>query len=209
MKTCILLCLLALQLSAETTLLGLLKSVELRYNGAKTMQTSFQQTLSGKGRITRTEQGELFLHRPGKMRWDYTNPAGKIFLVDGKNVYYYNPATRKAERSPVKESGDLRVPLAFLMGRLDFQRDFREFRTRTEGEITHVITAPKSDKAPYTEVQFEVDRQARILSVGVTGHDQSIMTIRFSGERLGAPIAPSKFEFVKPEGVEMVEVEAR
>lgn len=208
-KTRVLLCLMASQLWAEVPLLGLLKSVEVRYNAAKTMQTSFQQSLGGKGRITRTEQGELFLLRPGKMRWDYTTPAGKIFLVDGKNVYYYNPATRKAERSPVKESGDLRVPLAFLMGRLDFQRDFREFRTRTEGEITHVIAAPKSDKAPYTEVQFEVNRQAQILSVGVTGHDQSMMTFRFNGEKLGAPIAASKFEFVKPDGAELVEVDPR
>lgn len=205
----VLVCLIASQALAQTPLLGLLKSVEGRYNGAKTMQTAFQQSLGGKGRITRTEQGELYLLRPGKMRWDYSSPAGKIFLVDGKNVYYYNPATRKAERSPVKESGDLRVPLAFLMGRLDFQRDFREFRTRSEGDITHVLAAPKSNKAPYTEVEFEVNRQAQILSVAVTGHDQSMMTFRFSGERLGAPIAAGKFEFVKPEGAELVDVEPR
>lgn len=198
-----------MQVHAQTPLLGLLKNVESRYNGAKTMQTTFQQSLGGKGRITRTEQGELYLFRPGKMRWDYSAPAGKIFLVDGKNVYYYNPATRKAERSPVKESGDLRVPLAFLMGRLDFQRDFREFRTRTEGEITHVVAAPKSNKAPYTEVEFEVNRQAQILSVAVTGQDQSMMTFRFTGEKLGAPIPPARFEFVKPEGVEMVDVDPR
>ncbi len=205
----VLVLLVASQVWAQTPVLGLLKSVEIRYNSAKTMQTSFQQSLGGKGRITRIEQGELFLLRPGKMRWDYSVPAGKIFLVDGKSVYYYNPATRKAERSPVKESGDLRVPLAFLMGRLDFQRDFREFRTRAQGEITHVIAAPKSNKAPYTEVEFEVDRQARILSVAVTGHDQSTMTFRFHGEKLGAPLAAGQFDFVKPEGVELVDIDPR
>jgi outer membrane lipoprotein carrier protein len=173
------------------------------------MQVSFQQSLGGKGRITRIEEGTLLLQRPGKMRWDYTTPAGKIFLVDGKTSYYYNPATRKAERSAVKESDDLRVPLAFLMGRLDFRRDFREFRTRTEGDVVHVIAAPKSDKAPYTEVQFEVNRQDQISSVVVRGQDQSLMTLRFSGEKLGSPAAPGAFEFKTPEGAELVDVGGR
>lgn len=203
------LCVGAALLEGQEPLLGLLDKVEARYNGAKTMQSAFEQSIAAKGRITRTEQGQLSLLKPGRMRWDYTSPAGKIFLVDGKNVFYYNPATRRAERSPVKDSGDLRVPLAFLMGRLDFRRDFREFRTRTEGGVTHVTAAPKSDKAPYTEVQFDVTAKAEILSVTVTGQDQSVMTFRFSDERLGAAVPPAKFAFVTPEGAELVDVEGR
>ncbi len=187
----------------------LLRSVEKRYNNSRTMQASFEQALRGQGRIGRSERGELYLQRPGKMRWNYTSPEGKLFLVDGKNVYYYNPVNRKAEKSPAKESGDMRTPLAFLMGRLDFQRDFQRFISRVEGDITHVVAVPKSDKAPYSEVEFDLTRDAVIRTVTVKSQDGSVMSFRFSGEKLNPRLAEEVFQFTLPAGAEMVEGEGR
>ena len=66
--------------------------------------------------------GDLYLRKPGKMRWDYKTPAGKLFLSDGKQVYFYNPATNRAEKTKLKETEDMRAPLAFLLGKLDFEQ---------------------------------------------------------------------------------------
>ena len=76
----------------------------------------------GSGRPRRNETGELSLQKPGKMRWEYTQPAGKLFLSDGKLIYYYNPVSKRAEKMKVRESEDMRAPLAFLLGKLDFKR---------------------------------------------------------------------------------------
>ena len=44
----------------------------------------------------------------------------------------------------------MRGPLAFLLGKLDFDRDFGQYRTGgADGAITAV---PKSDKLEYSEV---------------------------------------------------------
>jgi len=210
-KACLYTCLVtaAQAVCAETGVLDLLRRVETRYNGARTMQAGFEQSLAGQGRITRTERGELHLQRPGKMRWDYSSPAGKLLLVDGKHVYYYNPATRKAEWTPVRESGDLRVPLAFLIGRVDFQRDFKEFRSRREGDFTHVVAMPKSEKAPYREVEFTVTAQAEIRRVRVTGQDGSVMGFRFDAEKLNPRMAEEVFQFALPPGAVLVEGQER
>lgn len=204
-KTCLIALLVTVPGLPEVGVTGLLKTIEDRYNRSATMQVSFEQSLGGQGRITRTERGMLYLRRPGRMRWDYESPQGKLLVVDGKNAFYYNPATRKAEKSTVKESDDLRVPLAFLMGRLDFQRDFKRFISRTEGDVTHVVATPKSDKAPYTEVEFSVGSGARIQHVKVVGQDKSVMGFRFTGEKLNPALGADVFRFALPEGAELVE----
>ena len=65
----------------------------------------------------------------------------------------------------VKDAEDMRAPLAFLVGRLDFNRDFREYKTRPEGDKIWVTCVPKSEKLPYSEVAFLTSSSARIERV--------------------------------------------
>jgi outer membrane lipoprotein carrier protein len=185
----------------------LLKGVEERYNRPKTMTMHFEQTQSGRGRITRAESGTLYLQKPGRMRWEYTDPAGKLFLSDGKYVYYYNPATLQVSRSKLKETDDIRAPLAFLMGRLDFYRDFKEFRTKPEGEDVYIVATPKSERAPYTQVAFLVAPDYRIKMLRVTGQDQSVMVYRLSDEKVNPPLSADTFRFRLPQGARIVDEE--
>ena len=138
--------------SGNIDLPKLLKDIESRYNRAVTLQLSFSEIYTFQGRPHTPERGELLLRKPGRMRWQYTKPAGKLLVSDGKDVYYYNKDSNRAERMRVKDAEDMRAPLAFLIGRLDFNRDFREYKTRTEGGKIWVTCIPKSDKLPYTEV---------------------------------------------------------
>lgn len=185
----------------------LLDGVEQRYNRPKTLQMQFEQSQSGRGRITRSETGTLSLRKPGRMRWDYTVPEGKLFLTDGKFVYFYNPVTSQVSRSKLKESDDMRAPLAFLMGRLDFRRDFREFRTMPEGEDTYVIASPKSDRAPYTQVAFLVAPDFRIKLLRVNGQDHTIMVYRMLNEQVNPALDPALFQFRMPPGAILVDEE--
>ena len=35
---------------------------------------------------------------------------------------------------PLKESDDMRAPLAFLLGKLDFNKEFRDFQMQADGD---------------------------------------------------------------------------
>jgi outer membrane lipoprotein carrier protein len=192
--------------AAQGDLRKLLKGVEQRYNRPRTMQMLFEQSVTGQGRMARTESGTLYLQKPGRMRWDYSRPEGKIFLTDGKFVWFYSPNARRVERSPMKESGDLRAPLAFLMGRIDFYRDFREFRTRAEGPDTYIVAEPKSDRAPYGKVEFLITPEHRIKLLRVVGQDESVMTFRLSEEKTNPSLAAKLFRFIPPPGVPVVDI---
>lgn len=180
--------------------------IENRYNRPRSMQLLFEQTYTGHGRPPRKESGALYLRKPRRMRWDYREPAGKLFLADGRDVYFYSPASRRVEKMPLKESGDLRTPLAFLIGRLDLRRDFATFRSRPEGDGLHITALPKSKKAPYTEVEFLVAPDFRIERLVVRGQDNSTMEFRFSGEKSNPALSEELFTFRMPEGAELVEI---
>lgn len=188
--------------AADPALDKLLAGVEQRYNRAKTLQVGFEETLAVPGRPARVESGDLFLRKPGRMRWEYRAPAGKLFLSDGKTIYYYNPNTRRAEKSKMKESEDLRAPLAFLLGRLDFDKDFQNFRATPGGGGTVITAAPKSDKLPYSEVQFTVAPDAQIRELRVVGYDKSLLTFRFGAEKVNPALADTLFRFELPAGAE-------
>jgi outer membrane lipoprotein carrier protein len=187
---------------------AVLKAVESRYNRPRTMQMAFEQSLTGGARMSRAESGVLFLAKPGKMLWRYNEPAGKVFLVDGKTVWFYTPNTGRVERSPVRQSDDMRAPLAFLLGELDFAKFFNEFRTKpegTDGQAIRITAAPKSKRAPYTEVQFVVNQAYDITLLEVAGEDGSRMRFRFSGLTANPKLDPKLFQFVAPAGAQVVE----
>jgi outer membrane lipoprotein carrier protein len=182
----------------------LLKDIERRYNSAATLEVGFEETLVQQGR-RRTESGNLQLRKPGRMRWEYSRPAGKLFVSDGKNVYFYSPQTNRAEKLKLRETEDMRAPMAFLLGRLDFARDFKKFHSQPEGDNTLITALPKSDKLPYREVSFLVTPEARIERLVVTNQDSTSLAFRFFSEKVNPKLADSAFQFKPPPGAEWVD----
>jgi hypothetical protein len=61
--------------------------------------------------------------KPGRMKWDYSNPAGKLFLLDGKYAWFYARGDSQVQRIPAKELDDLRSPLRFLLGHTELEKE--------------------------------------------------------------------------------------
>jgi len=101
---------------------ALVRAVEARYLPARTLQATFLERYSESRGHIRLESGTVFFSRPGRMRWEYEAPEKKLFLVDGKNVWFYVPADRTVTRVPVKQSDDWRTPLALLTGKAKLSR---------------------------------------------------------------------------------------
>ena len=137
------LCLLVVCLgAAPSNLDSLLQAVETRYNHAQTLQVVFHEAYTGPGRPRRTESGTLLLRKPGRMRWDYTSPEGKLFLADGKFLWLYTPSNHQVEKMSIKESDDMRAPLAFLLGKLHFAKEFRNIQSQPEAGGTRIVAEP-------------------------------------------------------------------
>jgi len=182
-----------------------LHAIENRYNKAQSLTLAFSESYAGARRPARTEAGTLYLKKPGRMRWQYSDPSGKLFVSDGKNVYLYTPGEPRAEKSALKESADMRAPLAFLLGKLDFAREFKTFASTQDADGTWIAAEPKSPNLAYTKVEFLATAAGEIRRVRITGQDRSRLEFTFSGEKLNTPVAPSLFAFQPPAGIPLVE----
>jgi len=181
-----------------------LKGVEERYNTLKTMQVGFVQTFTAPGRKT-AMKGTLFLRKPGRMRWQYSMPEGMLWISDSEFVYSYDPRDKRAEKSKLKDAGDLRAPVAFLLGKLNFHEEFRQFDSTPQGDDLNITAYPKSDKLAYTEVRFLVSPNFVIKQLTVKGQDGSVMEYSFDGEKKDPLLTAALFQFTPPPGVEVVD----
>jgi outer membrane lipoprotein carrier protein len=183
---------------------SLLKGIEERYNKAKTVQVDFSQTYTDRARKT-TEKGTLFLKRPGRMRWQYSSPAGKLWVCDGQIVSAYDPDRKRVEKSKLKNEEDLRAPFAFLLGKLKFHEQFGKFDMTPEGADIKIVAKAKSDKMIYTEVAFVASPDFRIKQVTVKGQDGSVMDYAFENEKIDPLLADALFKFAPTGDVEVVD----
>jgi len=190
--------------AANLDLNGLLKGIEQRYNRAKTLQVQFNESYTVQGRPRKSESGELTLRKPGRMRWDYTAPAGKLFVSDGKDVYLYTPHAHRVEKTKLKASEDMRAPLAFLLGKLDFAKEFRDFDLKPDGANYVVAAKAKSDQLPYEKIEMLVTPDYEIHRLIITSQDQSILTFQFDQEKLNPAVNDALFKFQIPPGATLV-----
>lgn len=190
--------------AADPGLDDLLKSVENRYNHAKTLQVLFKEQYTPPGKATLTESGLLMLRKPLRMRWDYSQPKGKLVLSDGSALWVYNPATNRAEKMPLKQTEDMRAPLMFLLGKLNFQKEFRNIQGKKDGLYDTRITAESSNESlPYASVEFLVSRDSVIKQVKVTYYDKAVLDLTFEQERLDPSLDSKLFQFKLPPGAQM------
>jgi outer membrane lipoprotein carrier protein len=191
----------ALGIAAEQVdLQHTLKGIEDRYNKVQTLQLKFTESYTSQGRTTK-EEGMLYLRKKGKMRWEYS--SGKLFVSDGKVIYSYYPDEKRAEKMNMKETDDMRAPLAFLLGEVNFERDFGEYRSKAQDGGWLITALPKSDKFPYTQVTFltAADFSIRRLEVKLQTNDLIVFT--FEGEKKNPLLSDALFQFKLPPGVEL------
>ena len=190
--------------AAEPKLDDFLKNVEARYNHTKTLEVPFTEQYTPPGRIQRTESGMLLLRKPGKMRGDYNQPKGKMFVSDGTYLYLFSPDENLAQKVKLTESfgEDVRAPLAFLLGRLDFHKEFKNLQGRPEGANTRIIGSPKSDALPYSAVEFLITPDYRIQELKITLSDHSLIAFSFGQEVMNPTLNDKLFTFQLPPGAQ-------
>jgi len=193
--------------AADAALDRVLDRVEEHYNQAKTLQVTFIEQYTPPGGIRRTESGTLMLRKPGRMRGEYALPKGKLFVSDGKLLWIYTPADNRVAKMPLKASEDMRAPLAFLLGKLNFSKEFRNLREQPEGASRRIFAEPKTEDLPYSAVEFLVTSENRIAELKVTGFDRSILDFIFTEEKVDPPLDSKLFQFQVPAGAVVEETE--
>src|SRR6185437_7925807 len=212
MRPCLalLLLLLAANLFAADTVHDIAHRVDARYNHLTTLKANFEESYDGAG-ITRNESGELWLQKPGKMRWQYEQPTQKLFIVDGKNAYFYVPSERQARKMPAKKLDDFRSPIRYLLGKTKLQSEFNNLAISTElpkqtGDVV-LQGIPKGMEDRVERVLLEITPANQIARIRIEEIDGSVTEFLFQDIQENVPVKAELFRFSPPPGVEIIEAE--
>jgi len=195
---------------AAPTLDNYIRQFEASYRDVRTLRATFTQEYSEWDR-NRMESGDVYLARGGKMRWEYQKPEQKLFLSDGKDVLLYVPSQKQLTRTPLKESGDVRVPFEILVSHLNLRRAFSKIEFADSAQPVQpgdrVLRAyPKRGyEDVYRDVVVELTPTFDIRRLAVSYPDGTSMTFTFGQISRNVPVQPSMFELTPPDGTEVIQ----
>jgi outer membrane lipoprotein carrier protein len=188
---------------------GLVDGVERTFARMKDFSSDFIQIFEDPLNRKQQESGHLYMMRPKMMRWEYRNPEEKLFISDGKTVYFYVPADRQVNKEAVKQSFDDRVPLMFLLGQSNLRSEFTRFEllnTKPFFDGTKVVRMYPKRKTDLQEILMEVaPADYLIRRLLLTHSDGSRSEFIFSNIRTNTGLHASMFDFKVPPGVEVVQ----
>ncbi len=182
----------------------LARRVDRHYNQLHSLKAGFVESYEGLG-IRRTESGTLLLLKPGRMKWEYSSPAGKLFLLDGKYAWFYSRGDSQVQRIAAKELDDLRSPLRFLLGHTELEKELSHLTLAPASEGRFTLSGqPKGEERRVSRLTLTVTAEGAITGIEIEETDGALTRFTFSGEQPNAPVSAESFQFTPPPGVPVV-----
>jgi outer membrane lipoprotein carrier protein len=204
----------------------IVRALESRYHNARSLKATFLERYSDARDSGRLESGTVYFSRPGRMRWEYEAPEQKLFVSDGKLVWFFVPADHTASRAPIKESSDWRTPLVLLTGNAKLSQlcdriDLLNQPATVPGDVT-LQCLPRGEKNaqkraqqqdagagpldPFDRVLIEVNPATGDLAdLRVQQPGGVELEYRFANWQENLPLPESLFQFKPPVGVAIVD----
>lgn len=199
---------LAASLSAQqpqATARQIAERVDRHYNQLHSLKAGFSETYAGMG-IHRTESGTLLLAKPGRMRWDYSSPQGKIFLLDGKFAWFYSQGDAQVERIPAKQLDDLRSPLRFLLGHAELEKEIDNLTLTVGPNGSYTLSGrPRGEQNRVRGLELTVTADGVITAMEIEETDGALTRFTFTAEQPNAAVPSASFRYTPPQGIPVVD----
>ncbi len=178
--------------------------IDSHYNHLKTLKADFSEHYRGMG-MDRTETGTVMMKKPGRMRWSYNAPVGKLFVLDGKFAYSYTPGDSQAERTPAKRLDDMRSPLRLLLGHTQLEKELVNLRLMQTPQGFRLTGQPKYEQQGMQSLELDTSADGVIQSIRIEQMDGGSTEFHFTKMEENVPLPESEFTFNPPPGVILVD----
>lgn len=182
---------------------ALVRKVDDHYNHLTSLRAHYVEHYSGMG-MNRSEEGTLLLKKPGRMRWSYETPVGKVFVLDGKFAWFYTPGDAQATRVPAKQLDDLRSPLRFLLGHTQLKKELDNLTVEAAATGFRITGVPKGMEQRVKLLTLGVTATGAIESMRLEELDGVVTEFTFSQMQENVPVKDTDFVFTPPAGVTVV-----
>lgn len=184
------------------------RAVQQRYDTVRDFTAKFVHTYEG-GVLRKkvTERGEVQIKKPGRMRWEYTNPEKKVFVADGSQIYSYIPADRQVIISPLPKADQATTATLFLTGKGNLVRDFNVSTGELPGVpagSTVLKLVPRQAERDYDTLFLAVNANDQIQVLSAADRQGGRSTFFFTEIKENTGLADKIFTFKIPRGADVV-----
>ena len=168
----------------------------------QTMSANFTQTLkAADGKLLQESAGRFYLQRPGKFRWNYTEPYPQEIVSDGEQVWIYDV---DLEQVTVQKQGTGRdnTPMALLHNRQSLEQAFEIHERGVEDGLHRIELVNRQTDADFDRVLVGLD-ESGLRYLQLHDHFDQTTQIFFNELRSNPALEPGIFEFTPPEGVDV------
>jgi len=183
------------------------RSVEEALNGVRGLVASFTQTLESAG-LPRpeVEKGTMYLLRPGRMRWEYDVPRGKLAVADGRQSWVYLPEERQVLVAPLDAEGG-RSGIALLHQKIDLVGSFEiSWGGGADAGPRPLLLKPRAPRPDYDHLLLVPGPDHLVRMLVVFEPLGSKVTYRFDRIRRVDTLDEDLFRFVPPAGIDVQQV---
>lgn len=183
------------------------RAVEDALNGVRGLLATFTQTVESAGLPRpQIEKGTLSLLRPGRMRWEYEEPPGKLAVADGRKSYVYLPEERQVLVAPLDLEGT-RSGVGLLLSRVDLVGSFEiTWGPPTAGGPRPLQLKPRAPRPEYDRLLLVPGQDHLVRVLTIVDPLGSRITYRFDRIRQVDTLDDGLFRFQAPPGIEVQEV---
>jgi len=172
--------------------------------GLETIQADFTQSLlADDGELLETSSGRVYIQRPGRFHWHYTDPYSQYLISDGKSLWVYDVDLEQVTVRDVAGSLD-DTPAAILGGDVDLDKYYVVSDVADEGDIDWIELTPRNEESQYQSIRmgFRSDSLDAMILDDSLGQETRI---RFRNVRRNDKLDEGLFQFEPPEGVDVID----
>lgn len=200
--------------TAQQEVHEVVKQLQARYEKTKDLQADFTQ----KTRIEGFERpvvssGKVYIKKPGRLRWDYLDPAREEIYVNQDDVNVYVPEHKQVLVGKLTQMAASKAPLELLQGAARLEESFDIHPTagkeRGIGGVRLITLIPKAkDSESARGVQRIVvevfPKTYFIRTVALHEISGNVATFEFANLKPNTGLGNDLFEFKAPPDAEVV-----
>ena len=167
------------------------------------LQAGFhQKVVDADNILQQVSEGQMWIQRPGKFRWDYETPYRQQIISDGHRLWSYDEDLAQVTVQPIDKVLSS-TPAMLLSGLQPVEEVFEMEALPAADGLLHVRLQPRSDASNINEIHLYFVNEALVRIEALDGFGNTT-TFDFTGLLRNADLEAKLFHFEPPPGVDIV-----
>ena len=177
--------------------------VDKLLDGVSTWSADFTQTIDdGHGKVVRSAAGKIYLQKPGKFRWDYSQPSDQVIVADGKQIWLYDKDLQQANVRDM-DASLASTPAVLLSGGSTVGTQFDVTALPKSGGLDWYQLIPKHKDTDFQMVRIGFAK-GELESMFLADKLNQVTQLTFTNAKRNLPLIPDLFMFKPPPGVDVI-----